>query len=423
ETAATIQKHRGSIVGFGTENQSDRMSNFSFLQTEWPELHDSAAKVESLTNTDPRSCCFYARRALELAIQWLYDHDTALKKPYDENLSALIYEPTFKQNLPGELFLKVKTIKEVGNLAVHSRKPITERDALRVTKELFHFLYWLARTYTRRSPTEYYNIVWDEEQSPPPQISVPVKTLDQLRELEEQLRERDREVAEQAKALADTDTQIALLREQIAEAKKQNEKYPDDHDYSEAETRDYFIDLLLREAGWPLDKPDDREYRVTGMPNEAGEGFVDYVLWGHDGLPLAVVEAKRTKKDARIGRQQARLYADCLEAEFKQRPLIFYTNGYQTWFWDDLNYPPREVQGFYKRDELELLIQRRRKRKDVASESINKEIVERYYQEESIRAVTEHFANHQRKALIVMATGAGKTRTVIALCGLRQRCN
>ena len=113
------------------------------------------------------------------------------------------------------------------------------------------------------------------------------------------------------------------MRSQIAEAKKRNELIPDDHDYSEAETRDYFIDLLLREAGWPLDKTDDREYPVTGMPNEAGEGFVDYVLWGNDGLPLAVVEAKRTKKDARIGRQQAKLYADCLETQFKQRPLIF----------------------------------------------------------------------------------------------------
>jgi type I restriction enzyme, R subunit len=399
------------------------MSNFSFLQSEWPDLHESAMKVESLARADARSCCFYARRTLELAIHWLYEHDPALKLPYDDNLSALIYEPTFKQNLTGELFLKVKTIKEVGNLAVHSRKPISERDALRATKELFHFVYWIARTYTRRSPTNYENIAWDEKQVPPPQVSVSVKTLNQLRELEEQLRERDREIAEKAKAIADTDTQIALLREQIAEAKKQNEKIPDDHDYSEAETRDYFIDLLLREAGWPLDKSEDREYPVMGMPNETGEGFVDYVLWGNDGLPLAVVEAKRTKKDARIGRQQAKLYADCLEAQFKQRPLIFYTNGYQTWFWDDHNYPPREAQGFYKRDELELLIQRRSKRKNFASEGVNKEIVERYFQEESIRAVTEHFADMQRKALIVMATGAGKTRTVIALCELLQRCN
>lgn len=399
------------------------MSNFTFLKSEWPELHESAVKVESLARTDARSCSFYARRTLELAIHWLYEHDPALKLPYDDNLSALIYEPTFKQNLPGELFLKVKTIKEVGNLAVHSRKSITERDSLTATKELFHFLYWLARTYTRNSPAQYEGVNWDEQQVPARQFSVSAKTLDQLKTLEEEIRKRDEELAEKAKALADTDTQIALLREQIAEAKKQNEKIPDDHDYSEAETRDYFIDLMLREAGWPLDNTEDREYPVTGMPNETGEGFVDYVLWGNDGLPLAVVEAKRTKKDARIGRQQAKLYADCLETQYKQRPLIFYTNGYKTWVWDDQNYPPREVQGFYKRNELELLIQRRSKRKNPASESVNKAIVERYYQEESIRAVTENFTKMQRKALIVMATGAGKTRTVIALCELLQRCN
>ena len=400
------------------------MSNFAFLKPEWPDLYQSGVKVESLARSDARSCCFYARRTLELAIHWLYEHDPQLKRPYDDdNLSALIYEPTFKENLTNDLFLKVKTIKEIGNLAVHSRKPITERDALRATKELFHFLYWLARMYTRHSPSQYQNIIWDEQRVPARQVSVSAKTLNQLKTLEEQLREKDRELADKAKALADTDTQIALLREQIAAAKKQNEKVPDNHDYSEAETRDYFIDLLLREAGWPLDKPEDREYPVTGMPNEKGEGFVDYVLWGADGLPLAVVEAKRTKKDPRIGRQQAKLYADCLEARFNQRPLIFYTNGYKTWIWDDQNYPPREVQGFYKRDELELLIQRRSKRKDLSKENINKAIVERYYQEECIRAMTEHFAEKQRKALVVMATGAGKTRTVIALCELLQRCN
>ncbi|MBC8031228.1 MAG: DEAD/DEAH box helicase family protein [Pyrinomonadaceae bacterium] len=399
------------------------MSNFTFLQTEWPELHQSATKVESLACTDARACCFYARRTLELAIHWLYEHDAELKRPYDDNLSALIYEPTFRDNLTKDLFLKVKTIKEIGKLAVHSRKPITERDALRATKELFHFLYWLARMYTQQSPEQYKHIAWDEQKIPARQVSISATTLDQLKAAEEQLRVRDRAIAKQTKAQADTDTQIALLREQIAEAKKRNELIPDDHDYSEAETRDYFIDLLLREAGWPLDKTEDREYPVTGMPNEAGAGFVDYVLWGKDGLPLAVVEAKRTKKDARIGRQQAKLYADCLETQFEQRPLIFYTNGYNTWFWDDQNYPPRGVEGFYKRDELELLIQRRSKRKDLTKEGVNKAIVERYYQEESIRAVTEHFAKKQRKSLIVMATGAGKTRTVIALCELLQRCN
>src|SRR4029078_9176545 len=126
------------------------------------------------------------RRTLELAIHWLYDHDAELKRPYDDNLSALIYESTFRENLTQDLFVKVKTIKEIGNLAVHSRKPITERDALRATKELFHFLYWLARMYTRHSPAQYQNVVWDEQKIPARQVSISAKTLDQLKAAEEQ---------------------------------------------------------------------------------------------------------------------------------------------------------------------------------------------------------------------------------------------
>jgi type I restriction enzyme R subunit len=144
----------------------------------------------------------------------------------------------------------------------------------------------------------------------------------------------------------------------VAAAKQAATAQPDTHDYSEAETRDYFIDLLLKEAGWPLDQTRDREFAVAGMPNNEGKGFVDYVLWGDDGKPLGLVEAKRTRRDARVGQQQARLYADCLERQFGQRPLIFFSNGYEHWLWDDTNYPPRAVQGFYKKAELELAIQR-----------------------------------------------------------------
>ena len=152
-----------------------------------------------------------------------------------------------------------------------------------------------------------------------------------------------------------------------------------------------FIDLLLKEAGWPLDQARDREFEVTGMPNNQGKGFVDYVLWGDDGKPLAVVEAKRTERDARVGQQQAKLYADCLERQFGQRPVIFYSNGYEHWLWDDASYPPRAVQGFYKKAELELLIQRRSSRKPLAARPIDGAIVERYYQTRAIRRIAEAF--------------------------------
>jgi type I restriction enzyme R subunit len=220
------------------------------------------------------------------------------------------------------------------------------------------------------------------------------------------------------------DAEIARLQAEIAAIKQANAATPDAHDYNEEETRDAFIDLLLREAGWDPDGPNVREYPVTGMPNTTGEGFVDYVLWGDDRKPLALIEAKRTRRDARVGQQQAKLYADCLEKQCGVRPLIFYTNGYEHWLWDDALYPPRDVHGFLKKDELELWRQRRSSRRLLSTTSIDNEIVERYYQTRAIRRVDEVFEkDRQRKALLVMATGSGKTRTVIALIDQLMRAN
>ena len=187
------------------------------------------------------------------------------------------------------------------------------------------------------------------------------------------------------------------------------------------QTRERLIDLDLQRAGWALDRPQDREYEVTGMPNEKGVGYADYVLWGDDGKPLAVVEAKRTTIDPEAGQQQAKLYADCLEAMHGQRPVIFYTNGYQTLLWDDIMYPPRAVASFYKKDELATLIHRRGQRKPLDVAQVKDAIVERYYQKRAIGSIGDQFARSRRKALLVMATGTGKTRTAIALVDLLQR--
>jgi type I restriction enzyme R subunit len=399
------------------------MSNFDFLKAEWSGLHKAAVKAELSINYDARAACFHSRRALELAIQWIYAHDSSVRRPYDDQLSALIHEPSFKRLLTGDLFLKVRSIKDIGNLAVHSTKPITNNDALRATIELFHILYWLARTYTKDDPRKLDGLKFNPAAVPPAPAQVIQKTTQQLLVMQAELQAKDKILLEKQRALEETDAEIARLRAEIADAKKRNEAVPVDHDYSEAETRDFFIDLMLREAGWALDKPEDREFPLTGMPNETGDGFADYVLWGDNGLPLGVVEAKRTKKDPRIGRRQAELYANCLETRFKQRPIIFYTNGYRTWLWDDRNYPEREVQGFYNKKELELLIQRRTAKQDANTLKVNPSIVERYYQLEAIRHVVDSFNQSSRKSLVVMATGSGKTRTVIALCDLLQRAN
>jgi type I restriction enzyme R subunit len=397
------------------------MGNFAFLQSEWPQVYDSAAKAESLVYPDPRSACFYARRALEFAVQWLYKAEPALTLPYQDNLAALLAEPTFTALATQRIAAKARIIKDHGNRAVHTQKVITQYDALTACRELFQFTYWLAHRYargTRPAPELTFNDVLLPKSSP-----VPPQTQKKLEELAASLAAKDESLAALLKDKTALDEEIQRLRAEVAGAKAANEAAPDTHDYNEAETRDAFIDLLLKEAGWALDQERDREFPVQGMPNTTGEGFVDYVLWGEDGKPLAVVEAKRTKRNAGEGQQQAKLYADCLERQFGQRPVIFYTNGYDHWLWDDTFYPPRPVQGFYTRDELKLAIDRRTTRKPLDTVASDKAIVERYYQERAIRKVAAALDRKQRKALLVMATGAGKTRTVIALCDVLQRAN
>ncbi len=371
--------------------------------------------------SDARAACFYARRTLELAVHWLYKNDSALKLPYQDHLSALLHEPTFRAALGPAVWAKTRVLKELGNQAVHSHAPVRQFDALAAVRELFHFTFWLTRTYARGAkPGD--ALAFSQELVPT--AAAPTQTLAQLQRLEAQLRERDEKLSAALSDKTALDEELKRLRAEVAKAKTANAGTADTHDYSEAETRDYFIDLLLKEAGWPLDQARDREFPVTGMPNENGEGFVDYVMWGDDGRPLAINEAKRTKKSAQIGQQQAKLYADCLEKMFGRRPVIFYSNGYEHWIWDDAGYPPRQVQGFYKKDELELMIQRRESRRKLADAEINGKIVERYYQTRAIRRIGESFEKDcDRKALVVMATGAGKTRTVIALCDLLMRCN
>jgi type I restriction enzyme, R subunit len=248
-----------------------------------------------------------------------------------DNISALIHEPTFKQTAGEAVFSKAKVIVTLGNRAVHAHRDIPQSDAVHAVKELFHFCYWFARLYARGKKPDAH-LAFDETALPT--TTIPKQTLDQLKRLEAQLAEKDEKLSIVLADKENLDAEIKRLRKEVAEAKQAAANVPDNHSYNEAETRDYFIDLLLKEAGWPLDQKRDREFPVTGMPNSKGEGFVDYVLWGDDGKPLGLVEAKRTKRSPKEGEYQANLYADCLEAMFGQRPVIFNSNGYEHWIWD-----------------------------------------------------------------------------------------
>ena len=397
------------------------MSNFAFLHDEWPGIFDEAVRAERTAAADPRTSCFYARRSLELTMTWLYEYDRTLRRPYQDDLSAMLFEPTLRAVTGNGIHTKMDIIRRQGNAAVHKNRPVTPQESVTVVRELFHVLYWFARNYARDAPP---SREFDPNLIPRPlPASVRQQRQAELVAQAERYAAQDAELAKTRELSASLEAELERLRAEVAAVKAVNQSYPDQHDYDEATTRDLFIDLLLHEAGWLLDEPRDREFEVAGMPNNHGKGFVDYVLWGDDGKPLGLVEAKRTRRDPSAGQQQAKLYADCLEAAFGQRPVIFYTNGYEHWIWDDANYPPREVAGFYTKAELVLMIQRRTTRKPLAGIAANPGIVQRHYQLRAIRRVGEAFERREREALLVMATGSGKTRTAVALVDELMRAN
>ena len=389
-------------------------ANFAFLKQEFPHAAESASYAERHVYGDPRASCFHAMHALERLVKRVYKVDKTLNPPKVTNLDAYLSEPAFRAVVPEVVWQKAEYIRQAGNVAVHGNKTPTPERALDVVRELAHVLYWAGRTYLRKGAESLHGKTFDESLVPtlePGAAPASVAQLDALK--------LDLDAAEDARK--DVEGELEALRERLAAIKAENEAVPETRDWNESATRRLIIDLALQRAGWPLEREHDREYEVKGMPNASGLGYADYVLWGDDGKPLAVVEAKKTTVDPAVGRQQAKLYADCLEAMHGQRPVIFYTNGYETWLWDDQAYTPRRVAGFHKKDELASLLHRRTHREPLDVTRVKNAIVERYYQKRAIGSISEQFGQARRKALLVMATGSGKTRVAVALVDLLQR--
>ena len=327
-------------------------ANFAFLKQEFPHAAESASYAERHVYGDPRASCFHARHALERWSSAVYKVDKTLSPPKVQNLDGYLSEPAFRELVPEVVWQKAEYIRQAGNVAVHGKKTPTPEKALDIVRELFHVLYWAGRTYLRKGAESLQGKTFDESLVP--------KVEPEARRPASRSWKRSRPSGmRRRKPARKSRASWKRLRERLAAIKAENEAVPETHDWNEDKTRKLIIDLALQRAGWPLDQEQDREYEVTGMPNKKGIGYADYVLWGDDGKPLAVVEAKKTTVDPEVGQQQAKLYADCLEAMHGQRPIIFYTNGYKTRLWDDLAYPPRTVAGFYKKDELASLIIRR----------------------------------------------------------------
>src|SRR5690625_533661 len=397
------------------------MSNFDFLHSDWPEFIGNAQAMERLVYFDPRGACGRARHLIERVVLWMYENDEDLTLPFDTGLHNITHDVPFKKIVGLTVFNKINAIRKVGNFAMHDDKRICEEDALRVCQEVFHVMYWLYKTYTT-----------DEEPKPElhfdpaqvPRVTLESKTSSrELERLEAEMEERAEELRRVQQRLETTSDELAQRNREIKQMRLQARRYADNHDYNEGQTRELLIDVMLRESGWDPSQPNVREFEVKGMPNKTGIGYVDYVLWDENGKPLALVEAKRTTRSYDEGQQQAKLYADCLEDRYGVRPVIFLSNGYEIWIWDDSDYPLRPVLGFYTRESLQTLFFQKRERESLRQAEVNKKITERYYQVSAIRRVGERFEQGHRRALLVMATGTGKTRVSISLTDLLLRCN
>ena len=387
-------------------------SNFSFIPSHWANIAQTPTEAEQHVYGAPLYAAMLCRKSLEEWVRWMYEHDSDLTLPYDTSLSSLIHEQCFKNVVAPMQFNHINLIRKLGNTAVHTNAKIKPQEALYALQLLHGFIGWITMVYGEEKP-----LTKPFDESLIPKEAGKDKTKEELQKLE--------------KSFHDQQSELKKLQAELASIKALKEQniafIPPPIDPNEDLTRKIYIDTLLREAGWDPFGVNVPEYPVKNcMPQASGsngDGKVDYVLWGDDGKPVAVVEAKRTSRDPRVGQHQAKCYADCLQKEFGQRPVIFYSNGFQTWMWDDLNYAPREVFGFYSKDELQTLIQRRIFKKELATQTINNTITDRYYQHEAIRKVSEALEKNHREGLLVMATGTGKTRVSAALIDFLSKAN
>lgn len=383
------------------------MLNFDYLKEipELAQLHQFCDLCEQRQYTEPDSSAINARKALEWLVKAIYKMK-GVEPGERASLLQLTTADVFADFLADpELMKAVHWIRKVGNLAAHDGT-VTRRDAFFTTLNL-------------------YNLVGG--------ILLKLRVIDSLAPFDEKLLPTNHPSQDIAVVGAPQTPEafVATVElEQVEEAPMVN-THLSWGDISEAETRRRFIDLMLREAGWEvLDTEGDVvggkaciEVEVNGMPNNAGKGYADYVLFGTDGKPLAVVEAKRTSKDANVGKHQAELYADCLEKRYHVRPVIYYTNGYEIHCTDGLGYPARRLYAFHTAKDLELIMSRRTSRPDISDFSVNDQISDRYYQKRAIKNMCEWFNERHRRGLLVMATGTGKTRTAISLVDVLQRNN
>jgi len=373
------------------------MGNFDYLKEEkrFDTFSNVAIAAEKVLYIDPGLCVMNCRRAMEFAIKWMYSVDASLTKPYQENLISLMNTEEFKDIIDEDLFKRMDFIRKIGNEGTHNARKITEEQAILCLENLHIFFDFVSYCYADNYTEQRFDrSLMTKEVELPKTPEISNIDLDKL--------------------MAENASLRASLTEQREEKIQSYVTKP--LELSEYSTRKIYIDAMLLDAGWREGSDWLNEVKLKGLPTKSGEGFADYVLYDSVNRPIAVVEAKRTCVDVVAGRKQASDYADAIEKETGRRPCIFLTNGFETKIIDG-KYPERKVASVYSKEDLEKMFNLRKMRTSLENVVIDKNIAGRYYQEAAIKAVCNAFdRKNRRKALLVMATGSGKTRTVIELC-------
>lgn len=376
-------------------------TNFDFLlqDPQFEPFAEAAVSAERVLPISAHLCAAACHTALEFAVKWVYSVDGSLTKPYEDKLVTLISTEDFKDLLPAGMIPKIDYLRRVGNNATHNPKGVSRDQAVLALQNLHSFMDFVAYCYgANYTEVPFHRSLLEPTPEPAVTVAPPVvEEVDFQTLLDENFPKREKLTAKRASQLKQGYTVKPM-------------------DMTEAQTRKAYIDVMLQDAGWRRGPNWVDEYPIDEMPNKSGKGFADYVLLGDNGLPLAVIEAKRTSVNVEKGRQQAKLYADFLEKKLGQRPVIFLTNGYETRIWNDPYYPERVVSGIYSKRDLEKEFNKMQNRTPLQAVRVNDAISNRYYQKEAIQSVCDAFGErNRRKALLVMATGSGKTRTVISL--------
>ncbi|RHR37524.1 DUF4145 domain-containing protein [Parabacteroides sp. AF18-52] len=375
--------------------------NFDYLKgnSDFADLYAYCNEAEINQIIDPEKSAINSRRALEYIVRAIYLFK-GMEIPERSSLFQLVNAESFKNFIQSDDLLKrLHYIRKAGNNSAHLGK-VAKKESFFSLLNLYVFVgsVLVKLKVIDDYPTFDRNLI-------PGQAEVHLAPKENM--------EPTNALVEKYEGQLET----ALVTKAVT-------------GISEAETRKYFIDQMLREAGWDILEAKGSimpakaciEIQLAGMPNHKETGFADYVLFGANGKPLAVIEAKRTSVDAARGKHQAELYAKCLEAQYGVMPVIYYTNGFNTFVIDGLGYPSRPVYGYHTQADLELIIQKR-ERAEITDLRIRDEITDREYQKRGIKAVCEYFNKKHRRALLVMATGTGKTRVAISLVELLMRNN